>query len=121
MGIHKFQVYKATSRLGVNKSLEQDFIKVILTKNQGRSKEDKKWIRIGKSRYVESDRTYCYIGKFNTALSLCGVLEVAFYFSKDFSEAAARRSAVTEALYLLGVTVVYFLGQEFNLWSSVSQ
>ena len=30
------------SRPGVNKSLEQDFIKVILTKNQGRSKKNKK-------------------------------------------------------------------------------
>ena len=29
------------SKPGVNKSLEQDFIKVILTKDQGRSKGDK--------------------------------------------------------------------------------
>jgi len=32
------------------------------------------------------------------ALSLCGVLGVTLYFSKDFSEAAARISAVAEAL-----------------------
>ena len=32
------------SRLGVDKSLEQDFIKVILTKDQERSKGDKKWM-----------------------------------------------------------------------------
>ena len=44
------------------------------------------------------------------ALSLCGVLGVAFYFSKGFSETAARVSAVAEAPWLLEVTMVYFLG-----------
>jgi len=44
------------------------------------------------------------------ALSLCGVLEVAFYFSKGFSEIAARVSAVAEAPWLLEVTMVYILG-----------
>jgi len=39
VSIHKFGVYKAMSRPGVNESSEQDFIKVILTKNQERSKE----------------------------------------------------------------------------------
>ena len=36
-------------------------------------------MRIGKSRYIESNRTHCYIVKFNAALSLCGVLEVTLY------------------------------------------
>jgi len=53
-------------------------------------------MRIRKSRYVESDRTHCYIGKFNVALSLYRVLGVALYFSKSFSEAAARGSVVAE-------------------------
>ena len=39
-------------------------------------------------------------------LSLCRVLGVAFYFSKGFSEAAARVSAVAEALQPLGETIV---------------
>ena len=86
------------SRPGVDKSLEQDFIKVILTKDQERNKGDKKWMRIRKSRYVESDGTHYCIGKFNIALSLCGVLEVTLYFSKSFLEAAARELAVAEAL-----------------------
>jgi len=38
------------SRPRVNKSLEQDFIKVILTKDQGRDKGNKEWMRIRKSR-----------------------------------------------------------------------
>ena len=42
MNIHKFRVYKIISRPEVDKSLEQDFMKMILTKNQERSKEDKK-------------------------------------------------------------------------------
>jgi len=59
---------------------------------------------IGKSRCVELDGIHCYIGKFNMALSLCRVLRVALYFSESFSE------AVVEALWPLGVTIVYFLG-----------
>jgi len=55
-------------------------------------------MRIRKSEYVESDRTHCCIERFNTALSLCEVLGVALYFSKDFSEIAARVLAVAEAL-----------------------
>ena len=78
------------SRPGVDESSEQDFIKVILTKDQERNKRNKEWIRIGKSRYINSDETHCCIGKFNMALSLCGVLEITFYFSKDFSEAVAE-------------------------------
>jgi len=35
------------------------------------------------------DGTYYCIGKFNTALSLCRVLEVAFYFSEGFLKIAA--------------------------------
>ena len=42
MSVHKFRVYKVVSRLGVDESLEQDFIKVILTKDQRRSKRNKK-------------------------------------------------------------------------------
>ena len=61
-------------------------------------------MRVGKSGYVESNRTRCCIGKFNVVLSLCGVLGVALYFSKGFLEAAA------EALWPLGETVVCFLG-----------
>jgi len=67
-------------------------------------------MRIGKNRCIESNWTCCCTGKFNVALSLCGVLGVAFYFSKGFSETAARVSAVAEALWLLEVTIVYFLG-----------
>ena len=42
VSIYKFRVYKAVSRPGVNKSSEWDFIKVILIKDQGRSKGNKK-------------------------------------------------------------------------------
>ena len=41
VSIHKFRVYKVVSKSGVDKSSEWDFIKVILTKDQGRSKENK--------------------------------------------------------------------------------
>jgi len=41
MSIHRFRVYKTVSRPGVDKSSEQDFIKMILTKDQGRGKENK--------------------------------------------------------------------------------
>ena len=63
-------------------------------------------MRIGKSRYIESNRTHCCTEKFNAALSLCGVLEVASYFSEGFSEAAARVSVVAEALWPLDETIV---------------
>jgi len=39
--IHKFRVYKAVSRPGVDESSEWDFIKVILTKDQERDKGNK--------------------------------------------------------------------------------
>ena len=42
MRIYKFRVYKAMSGPGVDEGLEQDFIKVILTKDQERSKRNKK-------------------------------------------------------------------------------
>ena len=121
VNIYEFQVYKTMSRSRVNESSEWDFIKVILTKNQGRGESNKEWIGIRKSRCVESDRTHYYIGKFNIALSLYGVLEVTLYFSKSFSEVATRGSAVAKALQLLGVIVVCFLGQESNLWSLAPQ
>jgi len=41
VSIHKFRVYKAMSRPGVDESLEQDFINVILTKDQERGKGNK--------------------------------------------------------------------------------
>ena len=44
VSIHKFKIYKTVSRPRVNKSLERNFIKVILTKNQGRGKENKEWM-----------------------------------------------------------------------------
>jgi len=72
-------------------------------------------MRIKKSGCVESDWTCCCTEKFNMALSLCGVLEVAFYFSKSFSEVAAKELAVAKVLWPLKVTVVYFL------WSPVPQ
>ena len=86
------------SRPRVDKSLEWDFIKVILTKDQERSKKDKEWMRIGKSRCVESNETHYCTGKFNAALSLCRVLEITLYFSKDFLKAAAGGLAVAKAL-----------------------
>ena len=49
------------------------------------------------------------------ALSMCGVLGVALYFSKGFLEAAARVSAVVEVLRPLGETMVCFLGQKSSL------
>ena len=97
------------SRPKVNKSLEQHFIKVILTKDQRRSKGNKKRVRIRKSKCVELDRTCYCIKKFNIAFSLYRVLEVTLYFSEGFLE------AVTEVLQPLEVTVVYFLGQESSL------
>ena len=97
----------------VDKSLEWDFIKVILIKNQGRSKRDKKQMQIGKSRYIELDKAYCCTKKFNMALSLCRVLMVALYFSKGFSEIATGVLAVAEAPQPLEV-------MESNLWFPVS-
>ena len=72
-------------------------------------------MRIGKSRCIELNGSYCCTGKFNVALSLCGVLGTALYFSKDFSKTTARVLAVVEVLWPLGVTVVCFLGQKSNL------
>ena len=97
VSIHKFRVYKAIRRPRVNESLEWDFIKVILTKDQERSKKNKEWIRIRKSGCIESNWTRCCTEKFNVALSLCRVLGVTLYFSVGFSEAAAGVSAVAEA------------------------
>jgi len=41
VSIYKFRVYKAMSRPGVDESLEWNFIKMILTKDQERGKENK--------------------------------------------------------------------------------
>ena len=54
-------------------------------------------MRIGKSGYIESNWTCCCTRKFNAALSLCRVLGVTLYFSKGFSEAAAKVLVVVEA------------------------
>ena len=105
------------SRPEVDENSEQDFIKIILTKDQERSKRDKKQMWIRKSRCIELDRTWYCIEKFNVALNLCGILEVALYFSKDFLKTAARGLAVAKAPWLLEVTIVCFLRQESNLWS----
>ena len=121
VSIHKFRVYKTMSGPGVDESSERDFIKVILTKDQGRSKGNEKGMRIRKSGCVESNWTRCCTGEFNAALSLCGVLGVALYFSEGFSEAAAGVSAVAEAPRPLGETMVCFLGQESSLWSPAPQ
>jgi len=99
------------SRPEVNESLKQDFIKVILTKNQERSKRNKKKVRIRKSRCIESDQTHCCTEKFNMSSSLCRALKVTLYFSEGFLKAAPK------APWPLGVTMVYFLEQEFTLWS----
>ena len=109
------------SRPRVDESSERDFIKMILTKDQGRSKGNEKGMRIRKSGCVESNWTRCCTGEFNATLSLCGVLGVALYFSEGFSEAAAGVSAVAEAPRPLGETVVCFLGQESSLWSPAPQ
>ena len=119
--IHKFRVYKTMSRSRVDESSERDFIKVILTKDQGRSKGNEKWVRIRKSGCVELNRTRCCTREFNTTLSLCGVLEVTLYFSEGFLEAGAGVSAVAEAPRPLGETMVCFLGQESSLWSPAPQ
>ena len=47
------------------------------------------------------------------ALSLCRVLEVALYFSKDFLEAAVGESVVVRALWLLGVVKIVDNGLSF--------
>ena len=103
------------SRPGVNKCLEWDFIKVILTKNQRRSKGNKEQMRIRKSKCIKLDWTCCCTGKFNAALSLYRVLEIAFYFFKGFLEAFTRESIVTKVLQPFGVTMVCFLGQKSSL------
>ena len=72
-------------------------------------------MRIRKSGCIELDGTHCCIRKFNVVLSLCGVLGVTLYFSEGFLK------AVVEALQLLEVTMVCFLGQGSNLWSSTLQ
>jgi len=63
---------------------------MILTKDQERSKGDKERVRIRKSRYIELEGTHYCIEKFNMALSLYRVLEVALNFFKGFSKAATE-------------------------------
>ena len=71
---------------------------MILTKNQERSKRDKEGVRIGKSRYVELDRTCYCIEKFNVVLSPYRVLRINLYFSKGFLKTVTRGLVVAEAL-----------------------
>ena len=78
-------------------------------------------MRIRKSRCIESDKTHYFTERFNMVLSLYRVLGITLYFSKNFSEATVKGLAVAEALQSLEVTIVCFLGQESNLWSSVPQ
>ena len=78
-------------------------------------------MRIRKSRYIKSDRTCCYIRKFNIAFNIYRALGVTFYFSKSSLEAAIRISAVTEVPQPLGVTMICFLRQESNLQSFALQ
>ena len=82
---------------------------MILTKDQERSKRNKKRVRIRKSGYIELDGTHYYIEKFNIALSLCRVLGVTLYFSESFSEVTAGGLVAVEIPWPLGVTVVCFL------------
>jgi len=56
---------------------------VIITKNQRKSKRNKERVEIRKSRCIKLNRTHYCIENINIALSLCGVLVVTFYFSKD--------------------------------------
>jgi len=78
------------SRPEVYKSSKQGLIKIILTKDKKRSKEDKDKVRVKKNKYIESDRTCCYIKKFNIVFSLCRVLGVTLYFSKFCLETVAK-------------------------------
>ena len=94
---------------------------MILTKDQERSKRNKKRVKIRKSRCIELDRTYFYTRKFNVALSLYRVLGIALYFSESFSKTAVRRFVATKALWSFRVTVVCFLEQKSNLWSPIPQ
>ena len=102
MSIHEFWVYKAMSRPKVNESLDQSFIKVILTKDQGRSKGNKDWIGIRKSRYIKSDRTHYYMGKFNMALSLYGVLGVALCLFDGLSNSTISKIANLPIIFPTG-------------------
>ena len=45
-------------------------------------------MRIRKTGCIKLDKTHYCTEKFNVALSLDGVLEIALYFSEDFSEVA---------------------------------
>jgi len=78
-------------------------------------------MRIRKSKYVESDETHCCTEKFNVALSLYRLLEITLYFSKSFLEIATGKSVAIEVSQSLGVTIVFFLRQESNLWSPTLQ
>ena len=97
------------SRSKVDKSSKWGLIKVILTKNQRRSKENKDKVRVKMNRNIKLNRTCYYIEKFNIVFSLCGALGVNLYFSKSCSETVAKTPQS------LKLTVVCFLKQKSNL------
>jgi len=74
----------------VDPSLKWSFTKIVLTKDQEKEENDKERVRVQKSRYIKKYETYCYIGKFNIALSLYKVLKVTFYFFENFLEVAVK-------------------------------
>jgi len=47
-------------------------------------------MRIRKSGCIKLDGTHYCIEKFNMALNLCRVLEIALYFTKGFSKAVVE-------------------------------
>ena len=55
MSTYKLWIYKVVSRSEVNKSMKQNFIKIVLTKDLEWEKKQKERIRIRKSGYFKSD------------------------------------------------------------------
>ena len=86
-----------------DKSSKRNLIKVILIKDQERIKKDKERVRIRKNGYIESDKTYCYIEKFNIALSLWGVLGITLNFSKACLKATTVFCSEYDLLLRIGV------------------
>jgi len=60
---------------------------MILTKSSEKSKRNKKRVEIRKRRYIESDRTYYYIEKFNSPQSVWSSRNYSL-FSKNFLDIA---------------------------------
>ena len=102
VSIHKFRIYKTMSKPRVNKSSEQNFIKVILTKDQGRGKGNKEWIR-----WVELD-LLLYREVQCSPQSMWSPGD-CFLFFQGFLGSSCWS------------TMVCFLGQESSLWSPTPQ